>query len=224
LARRTAQALSALLVSAAASAQAPVADLVYDEAADAACAQERGTPIDPAWQAELRAQLPRLQALWHAQAPAMFEAATRLVGRPLLPSPRPVRLTLCGVPSQSFGGQPLVSMRYALKSFTPEPVPLRIKIDTAFHESLHLALATLPAGDSALLRRHEGEPPCVRQHLHLLALQKAVLLALDQPRALEALMAADAQLPSGCYRRAWAIVGPGPEAHLPFVHELAARR
>jgi hypothetical protein len=35
-------------------------------------------------------------------------------------------------------------MRYALRSFTPEPVSLRYKVDTLFHELLHIFLSRHP--------------------------------------------------------------------------------
>ena len=131
-----------------------------------------------------------------------------------------MRLTLCDLPSQSIGGIS-VNMRYALKSFTPSPVPLRYKVDVLFHELLHRFLAQHPVQGSALLAAHAHEPERVRQHLHLLALQKAVLLALKQPEALQDVIAIDSQLPGGAYRRAWQIVNASDTAYENYVDELS---
>jgi len=42
-------------------------------------------------------------------------------------------------------------MRYALRSFTPEPVSMRCKVDTLFHELLHIFLYRHPIENSTLL-------------------------------------------------------------------------
>jgi len=100
-------------------------------------------------------------------------------------------------------------------------VPLRYKSDTAFHQELHPFVdANVPA-KSDLLLAHASEPECVRNHLHLLALQKAVLLRLNDSASLAQLVAIDRQLPSGCYKRAWAWVDATPSTYLQYVAELA---
>jgi hypothetical protein len=128
-------------------------------------------------------------------------------------------LTLCDLPSQSIAGIS-VNMRYALRSFTPNPVPMRYKVDTLFHELLHDYIARHPVGRSPLLARHAAETACVRSHLHLLALQKAVLLELGQRDELRTVVATDSQLPSGCYRRAWALVNASDTEYSRYVAEL----
>jgi len=56
---------------------------------------------------------------------------------------------------------------------------------------------------------------------HLLALQKAVLLKLQEPKALEEIVTVDGQLPGGCYKRAWALVNATDTEYLKYVAELA---
>ena len=191
-----------------------------DPAADAACAALRGYEIKAAWKEELHQRLPELQAMWKSEGTKMFAAASSITGSQLLP-PDTVRLTLCDTPSQSLTG-PSVNMRFALKSFTPTPVPLRYKVDTAFHESLHAFIASR-VGTSAVLQRHASEPKCVRDHLHLLALQQAVLESLEEKSELLDVIRIDGELPSGCYKRAWSIVdGPGGVGRQ-LLEELRAR-
>ena len=76
-------------------------------------------------------------------------------------------------------------------------------------------------GRDGLLARHAGESWCVRNHLHLLALQKAALLGTGDTRSLEQLVRIDGQLPSGCYRRAWTLVDESPNAYESYVAELS---
>lgn len=80
------------------------------------------------------------------------------------------------------------------------------KADTLFHELLHGYLETYPVKDSGLLEPYASEPRRVRNHLHLLALEKAVFLRLNEPEALNDVVLHDSELPNGYYKRAWEIV------------------
>jgi hypothetical protein len=73
---------------------------------------------------------------------------------------------------------------------------------------------------SALLDSHAAEPARVREHLHLLALEKAVLLRLDDRSALRDDMDIDSQLPAGDDKRAWEIVNATDTEYTRFVEEL----
>jgi hypothetical protein len=206
-----------ILTSVAASG-APSPALVYDETADRQCDSAADSPISSEMVSELRSRLPEMRQLWESVGPQMARAATALTNKPL-ESTTTIRLTLCDTPSNSFQG-PTVNMRYALKSFTETPVPLRYKIDTAFHEVLHPFVdANVPA-NSQMLAAHASEPQCVRNHLHLLALQKAILIRLNDPSSLAQVVAIDGQLPSGCYKRAWTLVNATPGTYLHYVAEL----
>ena len=88
-------------------------------------------------------------------------------------------------------------MRYALNSFVSPPVPLRYKVHTLFHELLHVFLSRHRVSDSALLAQHAPESQCTRNHLHLLALQKAVLLKIQEPGVLQEIVAIDGHCRTG---------------------------
>lgn len=192
--------------------------LNYDELADNRCASAEVAAISPEMVGELRSRLPEMRRLWESVGPEMTHAVTALTNKPFEPTGT-IRLTLCDEPSSSFQG-PTVNMRYALRSFTDTPVPLRYKVDTAFHEELHPFVdANVPA-KSGLLAAHASEPQCVRNHLHLLALQKAVLLRVHDSVALAQVVAIDGQLPSGCYKRAWTLVDSTPGTSLQYLAEL----
>ncbi|OWW18060.1 hypothetical protein [Noviherbaspirillum denitrificans] len=208
-----------LWLPARASASPSQIDLIYSESTDAQCAEQHNYQIRAEWAAELHARLPEFVSLWNSVAPPMLDAVTALTGK-TVETPRAVRLTLCDTPSQSMV-EPSVNMRFALRSFTPQAVPLRYKADTAFHEILHgFVHRHTPAG-SALLRERKGESRCVRNHLHLLALQKAVLLSLGATQELAQVIAIDSQLPSACYKRAWELVNETEGTYKQYVSELA---
>jgi hypothetical protein len=198
-------------------------EVLYAEADDRACARSRGYDIKDEWVRELNQVLPEFRNLWNARGVAMFAAAASLTHRPIDRQIETVRLTLCDTPSQSFSG-PIVNMRFALRSFTASPVPLRYKVDIAFHESLHRFVAEFAPRDSRLLASHRSESACVLNHLHLLALQKAVLLAVGDAAPLEQLVSIDSQLPSGCYKRAWTLVNETDSTYKRYVDELVGAK
>ena len=171
--------------------------------------------------AELQSRLAELRSIWENVGPRMLNAVTALTGKYVEPLPRRVLLTLCSSPSQAIFGVS-VNMRFALRSFTAQPVSMRYKADTVFHEVLHDFVNRYTPRPSALLSLHQSEPKCVRNHLHLLALQKAVLLSLEQPEALAQVVSIDSQLPSGCYQRAWGLVNEAENVYKQYVAELAS--
>jgi hypothetical protein len=209
-----------VLVASPARAGQPVLTISYSPTLDAACSLVRSGTIKDEWKAELAARQPEFEALWAADGPKKVAATEAVTGKPFPADAVTARLSLCDLPSQSIAGIS-VNMRYALKSFTATPVPMRYKVNTLFHELLHVYLAKHPVQNSALLAEHAAEPERTRDHLHLLALQKAVLIKLDQPDALKEVVAIDSQLPGGYYRRAWEIVNATDTAYLRYVAELA---
>ena len=196
--------IHAVLIAAAptvAAQQETEVRFLYDQGSPETCL--RGS-VMPEWHMELKERLPEFVSLWREHGHRMARQVQRITGKPFAIDSK-VALTLCATPSNSFLG-PTVNMRYALRSFTSSPVPMRYKVDTAFHEMLHEFVGRAVATTTPLLSSHSAESACVRNHLHLLALQKAVLTAIDEPAALERVVAIDSLLPSGCYKRAWEIV------------------
>lgn len=190
----------------------PTTSFVIDRRADVQSAHVE-------WARELDARLPEIVRLWESVSPPLFEAVVANTRKPLAP-PAIVHLTLTDQPSNSFLGI-TVNMRYALHSFTAKPVPMRYKIDTVFHEALHEFVMRNTPKASPLLAQHASEPQCVRNHLHLLALQESALLHTDQRAALDQVVAFDSQLPSSCYRRAWSLVNATSTTYRLYVDELS---
>jgi len=211
---------SASLCGSYAQAHQPKVTITYDAVADAQCAADRGMQIPDEWKAELTSRRPEFANLWEMLGPKLVEAAETITGKSFSGGRITARLTLCDLPSQSSDGI-IINMRYALKSFTPSPVPMRYKIDTLFHEVLHVFLSEHPVKGSALLEQNKSEPERTREHLHLLALQKAVLLRLNDLEALKNVIAIDSQLPGGYYKRAWDIVNSKDNEYLKYVAEIS---
>jgi hypothetical protein len=207
------------LVATAANAAQPTVTISYSPGLDRVCSFFRGPAVDDAWRAELESRLTEFEQLWASRGPKLIAAAEAVTGKAFPPDEVTARLTLCNVPSQSIIGVS-VNMRYALKAFTPSPVPMQYKSDTLFHELLHGYLDTYPVKESRLLEQYASEPLRVRNHLHLLALEKAVFLRLNEPDALNDVVLHDSELPNGAYKRAWEIVNATDDEYLKFVAEI----
>ena len=204
-------------------ASLPQVSVEYSASEDLACSLPPASPIKEEWKAELLSRQSEFVRIWQTEGPRLLAATEAISGKDFPSEEVTARLTLCNAPSESFPGKDRVTinMRYALRSFTPEPVSMRYKVDTLFHELLHIFLSRHPIENSALLKEHAAEDERVRDHLHLLALQKAVLLKLNEPDALKEVIAVDGVLPGGYYKRAWELVNATDKEYLKYVTELS---
>ena len=194
----------------------------YNPDQDSLCSAPPENPVKEEWTTELLARESEFVQLWEREGPRLLAATTAISGKSFAPREITAKLTLCNASSESFpeSSRITINMRYALRSFTPTPVSLRYKVDTLFHELLHIFLFQHPIKHSPLLQQHGAEPERVRDHLHLLALQKAALLKLDAGDALRDVIAIDSSLPGGYYKRAWELVNATDDEYLKYVAEL----
>jgi hypothetical protein len=213
-----------------ARAAPPSIEISYAYLFDELCAQNNKYKIDPAWVAEVKSRLPQIQAAWATSGPGstLLKTTEEIVGKNFDQKQIHVALTVCNYPSM---GDPLIiNMRYSLKSFINEPLPMDVTVDIIYHEILHNYIGgvagpylgevpgKIPA-DSKLLLKYEKEDETVRGHLHLLALQKAVYLKRGHAETLQRVLAKDKSLPNKSYARAWEIVNEG-DNYISFVNEL----
>src|SRR6266853_2937285 len=115
----------------------PRLKIEYSPSEDLACSLPPGSPIKEEWKAELLSRQPEFVKLWQTEGPKLLAATEAISGRDFPLQEITARLTLCNAPSESFPGTDR-NMRYALRSFTPELVSMRYKVDTLFHELLHI--------------------------------------------------------------------------------------
>jgi hypothetical protein len=114
---------------------------LYDQVAPETCL---GDGVRPEWHMELKGRLPEFLSLWREHGPHMVQQVQRITGKSFAIASK-VALTLCATPSNSFLG-PTVNMRYALRSFTSSPVPMRYKVDTAPRVRIVVASIEQPRG------------------------------------------------------------------------------
>ena len=102
----------------------------YDASEDVSCSKDS---IKEEWKAELLSREPEFISLWEAEGPRLLGATESLSGKDFPSLEITARLTLCNVPSESFPetGRVTINMRYALRSFTPEPVSAQVNVTVA---------------------------------------------------------------------------------------------
>jgi hypothetical protein len=176
--------------------------------------------ITPEWVASAQTVVSSLQSAWDLEAPVLLGAVAKTI-RPFRTRGEIAGLFLC---------RDLVSFSYPLFisawPFIPEamngkPLPLsHIKFIT-FHEVLHRFVTENldPSAPTPLLKKYSEEAPNVRDHLHVMAIQKLVYLQVDPSgESLKQLLAYERGYGKD-YQRAWEIVN-GPQGHEAFVQEL----
>jgi hypothetical protein len=115
----------------------------------------------------------------------------------------------------------LINGRSFLKSATHgDPNTDTYFVGVSSHELFHNFVGENLDWPSPLIKKYQeqGEAGIVLNHLHLMALQKAIYLKLGRTHELDELIANDAHIGPG-YRRAWEIVN-SVEGYQPFVSEL----
>lgn len=194
----------------------------YSSLWDSLCSTLKGYEIKDAWKKEILIKKTQLEIEWRTYGDDLLNTTESIVGHRFNRESATVHLTLCNTPSRSF---PLiVNMRYSLSSFIKKPVPIEVKAGTVFHEILHSYVSDNLNDQSALLALYKSEHQRVLDHIHLLALIKAVYLELGRSRELSLIIANDNSLPNGHYKRAWQIVNTEPEYYFDFVNELQAHQ
>ena len=203
-----------------ASPKVPDVKIDYSPTFDSICALIKNYEIKNEWTEELKVKTVELKKAWGQYGNQLLSTTDLIVGKQFQRSGVTVYLTLCNTPSRSF---PIIlNMRYSLSSFIDKPVSVYAKMGTLYHEILHGYVNHTMPNDSQLLKLHSGEHSRVVEHLHLLALMKAVYLELKLTDQLSEIIEVDNSLPNGYYKRAWEIVNSNPAYYQEFVAELNA--
>lgn len=190
----------------------------YMPVMDSLCAFASGYDIESEWEKELLIRKTELEQEWEKTGQKLISAAEEITGSNFEKKQYVAYLTLCNTPSRS---SPLIlNMRHSLSSFSENPVPMRYKRDTLFHELMHPYIDELLPKFAPTLEAYKNEHARVLDHLHLLALQKAVYLHLNLEQELSSIIEIDSSLPGGYYKRAWEIVNSHETFYQVLVEEL----
>lgn len=204
-------------------ASTPVVNIEYSQSLDSVCSFFKGPKIEEAWKDELSQRLEGFQLGWSTVGTQLLVSTEQITGNRFSRDTITAYLTLCGIPSQSIVGVS-VNMRYALATFTDEPVSFSYKTAILYHEILHGFVARHLPGDSQLLSLRVGEHSRVIEHLHLLALIKSVYIEQGMKKELEEVIEIDGRLPGGVYKRAWEIVNEDEFTYKLYVAEISQKQ
>jgi hypothetical protein len=156
------------------------------------------------------------QTLWDKDGPTYLNTVFSEFGLSFPYTEMQATLTVSGVPSTS--APLLINVKQFLSS-AQNPAPTSAFPEIVFHELLHVYLRRLN-DSSALRKKYIKETFVVRNHLHLMALEKYVLLKLGRDDLLKWM---DTDYRTGDlqadYKRAWEIVND-KEGYEAFIKEL----
>ena len=195
----------------------PVESIFYSAMFDTVCATKTNFKINPNWVNELKQRLPTWKTLWNKEGTLLLKTTTQLISRPFAQQNFQVAVSLCSFPSMS--APLIVNARYTLKSFTDHTISDDVFISNIYHEILHNYLDYFLPRNTPLLEKYKNESKGVLNHLHLLALEKAVYLQLGWESKLNDIIEKDGILPNKDYKRAWEILNKN-DNYKNFITEL----
>lgn len=170
---------------------------------------------------EAKSEIKRLQSLWAIYERDLLGTTVSIVGKPFLRHEETVSGVVC--PSLKGEAKPiLVPIWPYLNSTTRvHPFDERLFVGLTHHELLHHYVDSILGSEfpnTPMLQKYANEPPLVRRHLHVDAVQKSVFLQLGRPLEINAIIANDSASFGPEYKRAWEIVNhDGVDA---FIKEL----
>jgi len=215
------------LLWAAASAgaqQTPKVDLVYPapngSTLDRACSQITKNHIEPKEVSEVLERLPEFQALWDKNGREYLSTALRGVGADYPFQEVQATLTAC---VSSMGSPLVINVRGFLASTGEKPRPTTLFPMYVFHELMHRYVNPIrDARVSPLRKKYAAENVATLDILHVVALEKFVLVTLGHSDTLKAWEELNRTERGPGRARAWDIVQA--ESYGPFIDELKLLR
>ena len=208
------------------SQSVPRVTLIYTEpdgsAFDLACLGFLKTSVDPDEHkrniAETVRRLPDLQRLWDNDGMLFLKTAMREVGLAYPHGEVQANLTACpGVPI-GISAPLLVNVRPFLSTATARLPDSHFSL-ILFHELMHTYILPVRSRSELRSKKYASEPPGVRVHLHVMALEKFALTKLGREQLLKDLDDRHRNVAApAAYKRAWEIVAS--EGHEAFIREL----
>jgi hypothetical protein len=200
-------------------------DLVYPapngSTFDRACSQITKNHIEPKEVSEVLERLPEFQALWDKNGREYLSTALREVGADYPFQEVQATLTVC--PGVSSMGSPLmIQVEGFLASTGEKPRPATLFPMYLFHELMHLYVNPIRIAGSPLRKKYAAETVATLNFLHVVALEKFVLVTLGYSDILKAWEELNRTERSPAHKRAWEIVQA--ESYEPFIDELKLLR
>lgn len=214
--------ISILFISSLTLASEPAAPKLffkYSWLYDQNCAVTEERKIDPAWASEALEKTQNFNDIWEKNGPIFFGKVFEVFGFGFSRKELTATLSVCPAPSYS---NPLVlNVTRFLKSYMQDK-PVRSDdsfADLVFHELLHTWVSENINFPTPLYIKYQNEERVVRNHLHLMALQKYIYTALNRDDLVKMIDRQYSNMPVPAYNRAWKIVTE-IEGVEPFIEEV----
>ena len=188
-------------------AELPTIDLVYPSpdgtVFDRNCLRITQKEVPKGWIEETARRRADFQATWNQEGPIHLKTVIDVVGKPFPYRDMQATLTVCDV-GASMSSPLLIDVRPWMPGGRNPPM-WRFTL-LVFHELMHHYTRDVYAR-SRLREKYASEQLVTRNHLHVLALEKLVLLKLDRRDDLALLdKIYRGRAPNDPYRRAWEII------------------
>lgn len=192
--------------------QAPKLFFEYSWLYDENCSNTPDRKIDPAWSKEAQAKTGEFTKAWNRSGPTLYGKLFEAFGKGFSRKEMTATLSVC--PTHSYSNPLVLNINKYLVSYTDQSANFKgqtVEIGDSFaalvfHELLHTWVGENVGSSTPLLEKYKNEDPVVRNHLHVMALQKFVYVELGRKDLLKMLNKQYTTMPSADYRRAWAIV------------------
>jgi hypothetical protein len=198
----------------------PTIDLIYPAPNgtifDTYCGELLKTTVSRAAVEETMRRRPELQALWDREGQAYLSTTFSEIGLPFPYKEMQAYLTVC--PGVIPMAAPLFMNVSRYLSSAATRYPDAHFVETLYHELMHTYIHPVVA-TSALRKKYASEPRAVVSHLHVMALEKMVLLKMGKEDELKRVASEYQSVLPPEYRRAWEIVDK-IEGYQPMVNEL----
>ena len=163
------------------------------------------TPPNANWVDEIRMKSNRFSDLWSAKGPELFGILFNKTGLGFSRKEMTATFSVC--PKKASYSNPLVlNMTRYLESYMSPKLAFSDDdfVDLVFHELLHTWVVE-NLKNSELLRKYKDEMPTVKNHMHLMAIQKFVYSKLGRTDLVNQLDRIYSKM-GGTYARSWEIV------------------
>jgi hypothetical protein len=202
------------------ASELPKVDILYPPGGsllDRFCTTDLKIPVDAEKIQEAVQRRGQFQEQWNTEGPSYMNTALAQIGLDFPYRELQATLTVCLPASTSV---PLVVDVKPFLHSAEKPDPAWEFSEVVFHELMHLYVSPVFA-TSALMHKYRNEPPTTRYHLHVMAIEKLVLLKLNRVDQLKVIAHDYRSGPDPAYKRAWEIVND-IEGYQSFIDELKA--
>lgn len=179
------------------------------------------TPVDASWAKEIEEKTEHFAMIWSERGPALFQVLFNYTNVGFSRKEMTATFSVC--PKKPSLSTPLAfNMTKYLKSYMGE-TPVKgddVFVDLIFHELIHNWLVE-NLKSSEMINKYKNENMVVRNHMHLMAIQKFVYSELNRS---DLVLMLDKMYKAigGDYARSWEIVGT--EGEIIFMQELSVQK